>query len=120
MPACIDHVIYGTSDLDAAAALIEAELGTVGRQGMTASLTGVEEALRQPCLPFFIQRARHGLRPSSSRQSAGSRWPETRSDCVVGSARPSYRSESWTVRPACAPSRSRVASYACQPCRSAE
>lgn len=136
MRACIDHVIYGTGDLDAAAARISAEFGlpaaaggrhdgmgtenrivalddgsfiellaiadeqeakasalgaallagvargdgllgwavavddvasvaarlglavtTVGRQGMTASLTGVGEALGQPCLPFFIQRA---------------------------------------------------------------
>ncbi|MGA2010743.1 MAG: VOC family protein [Solirubrobacteraceae bacterium] len=136
MRACIDHVIYGTSDLDGAAARIEAELGvpaaaggrhdgvgtenrivalgdgsfiellaiaderearssalgaallagiaggdgllgwavavqdvgsvaarlglavtTVGRQGMTASLVGVKEALGEPCLPFFIQRA---------------------------------------------------------------
>ena len=131
----IDHVIYGTSDLDAAAARMEAELGlaavpggrhaglgthnrivpagdgsfiellavadpeeaersalgsalqagiargdrllgwavavedvaavsrrlgtaldTVGREGMTAHLTGVREALAEPCLPFFIER----------------------------------------------------------------
>jgi Glyoxalase-like domain len=32
------------------------EISTIGRQGMTARLTGVAEAMAEPCLPFFIQR----------------------------------------------------------------
>jgi hypothetical protein len=32
------------------------EISTIGRQGMTARLTGVAEAMAEPCLPFFIER----------------------------------------------------------------
>jgi catechol 2,3-dioxygenase-like lactoylglutathione lyase family enzyme len=43
-------------DVDETAGRIESTISTIGRQGMTARLTGVVEAMEEPCLPFFIER----------------------------------------------------------------
>jgi catechol 2,3-dioxygenase-like lactoylglutathione lyase family enzyme len=43
-------------DIEPVAARLQTTIGTVGRQGMTARLTGVPESLAQPGLPFFIER----------------------------------------------------------------
>jgi hypothetical protein len=43
-------------DLQAVAGRLGTTISTVGRQGMTASLTGVAESLAEPFLPFFIER----------------------------------------------------------------
>ena len=52
-------------DLQAVAGRLGTAISTVGRQGMTASLTGVAESLAEPFLPFFIER-RAG-RPAAER-----------------------------------------------------
>jgi Glyoxalase-like domain len=43
-------------DLQAVAARLGTTISTVGRQGMTAQLTGVAESFAEPFLPFFIER----------------------------------------------------------------
>ncbi len=43
-------------DLDAVIDRLGLSTLTVSRQGMTAQVAGVEEAMREPYLPFFIQR----------------------------------------------------------------
>jgi glyoxalase-like protein len=156
----IDHVIYGTSDLDAAAARVEAAFGVpatgggrhdgigthnrivnlgggyiellavadaeeasrsalgstlqarirggdgllgwavavdavepvaqrlgvatsrIGRQGMTASLCGVEEAMREPFLPFFIARDPGVRIPAPVVDAGGIAWLEVSGDAA--------------------------------------
>lgn len=78
-------------DVASVAARLGLAVTTVGRQGMTASLTGVSEALRSHVRRFSSSAPRYGLHLRSSRQSTGSRWPETLSGCAAGSATPSCR-----------------------------
>jgi catechol 2,3-dioxygenase-like lactoylglutathione lyase family enzyme len=155
----IDHVIYATSDLDAAAARLEAELGlkavgggrheglgthnrivplgdgylellaiadadearasdlaqavqrriedvgdgllgwavavddvgpvadrlgievtTIARQGMSARLAGLQEAMREPFLPFFIARDPGVANPARAHDGPGITWIEVAGD----------------------------------------
>jgi hypothetical protein len=155
----IDHVIYATADLDAAAARIEAELGlpargggrheglgthnrivplgdgylellavadsaeaegsdlgravqrridevgegllgwavevddiaphaarlgigtsTIARQGLSAHLAGLAEAMREPFLPFFIARDKGIADPAGERAGPGIAWVEVAGD----------------------------------------
>ena len=43
-------------DVDEVAARLGTQMTTISREGMTARLTGVAESLREPYLPFFIER----------------------------------------------------------------
>jgi hypothetical protein len=52
-------------DVEGVAARLETSVSTVGRQGMTASLTGVPESLDEPYLPFFIQRGAARFAPDA-------------------------------------------------------
>jgi hypothetical protein len=90
-------------DVGKVAARLGTSVTTIGRQGMTASLTAVPESLSQPFLPFFIQRDAAGLasgaEPAITRiEVAGdagrlSRWL-TPSDAVAASFRLSRSSRS--------------------------
>jgi hypothetical protein len=51
----------------------------VGRQGMTARLTGLDEALAEPSLPFFIERASAHAPPRTA-DAAGICWIEVAGD----------------------------------------
>jgi hypothetical protein len=51
----------------------------VGRQGMTARLTGVAEFLAEPCLPFFIERDRAQAAPRAV-DTTGICWIEVAGD----------------------------------------
>jgi catechol 2,3-dioxygenase-like lactoylglutathione lyase family enzyme len=62
----LDHVIYGTSDLDKASARIEAELGL--------------PVLREPFLPFFIGSNARGPRPGDAGDAGGLTWIEVAGD----------------------------------------
>jgi Glyoxalase-like domain len=62
-------------DVGALASRLGTSLSAVGRQGMAARLTGVAEALAEPCLPFFIER----LAPRFGR--ARNRWVELDRGC---------------------------------------
>src|SRR4051795_3067837 len=44
-------------DVDAAAARLGTEITVIARAGFSARLTGVAEALAEPTLPFFLERA---------------------------------------------------------------
>jgi hypothetical protein len=86
----------------------------VGRQGMTARLTGLDEALAEPSLPFFIERASAHAPPRTA-DAAGICWIEvaaTLGGCGTGSAGPSCRCASSKASPRFAPSASAGASCA--------
>src|SRR4051794_38970453 len=75
------------NDIDATAQRLGTPLLTISRDGLFGHLTGVEEALREPTLPFFIQG---NARPGGD-GPALFEWVEvsaTRSGCVRGSAAP--------------------------------
>jgi hypothetical protein len=74
-------------ELDPVAARLGMPIGTIRREGLTARLAGMAEALNEPYLPFFIERpADPETRPASS-GAGGITWIE-----VAGSAR---RLEEW-------------------------
>ena len=51
-------------------------LTTIGRQGMTARLAGVSEAMAEPMLPFFIERDPGIPDPGSGANGDGITWVE--------------------------------------------
>jgi hypothetical protein len=71
-------------DVGLVAARLGTPVSTVGRQGMTASLTGLTESFNEPYLPFFIQRVAARFSPDAARSID---WIE-----VAGDAR---RLERW-------------------------
>jgi hypothetical protein len=77
----------GVEDIDGHAGRLGTLISTVGRQGMVARLTGVMEALAEPCLPFFIERGPDLNLRSVTRAKAGLVWIE-----VAGNA---GRLEQW-------------------------
>ena len=66
----------GVEDLDGCARRLGTPVSVVGRQGREARLTGVNEALEEPYLPFFIERDADWYRPSVPGASAGLSWIE--------------------------------------------
>jgi hypothetical protein len=48
----------------------------IAREGLTARLTGVAEALRDPVLPFFIERDEGVLDPGAGGEAGGVTWLE--------------------------------------------
>jgi hypothetical protein len=93
------------------AARLGTSISTVGRQAQTARLTGVMESLADPYLPFFIERPAEVIsRPTSRTTIAWIEVTGNEADSSNGSA-PNYpRYGSWPAPPACAPSRSAIAS----------
>jgi hypothetical protein len=67
-------------DVTPVAQRLETEVTTISRKGLTARLTGVAEAMREPTLPFFICRD-HGIRdPSDAGGAGGIAWLEVGGD----------------------------------------
>jgi hypothetical protein len=67
-------------DVASTADRLSLPITTVSRQGMTARLTGVEQALSNPVLPFFIERD-EGIRdPGIGGDAGGIRWVELAGD----------------------------------------
>ena len=66
----------GVEDLDGCARRLGTPVSVVGRQGREARLTGVNEALEEPYLPFFIERDADWYQPSVPGASAGLSWIE--------------------------------------------
>ncbi|HSD23113.1 MAG TPA: VOC family protein [Solirubrobacterales bacterium] len=59
---------------------LDLPITTVSRQGMTARLVGVEQALPDPVLPFFIERD-EGIRdPGDGGEAGGITWVEVAGD----------------------------------------
>ena len=67
-------------DVEPVARLLGTEVSTIGRQGMTARLTGVAEAMAEPFLPFFIQRDAGVADPGAARAGGGIEWIEVAGD----------------------------------------
>jgi len=60
-----------TDDIEAVAARIGTPVSTIEREGLTARLAGVAEALREPFLPFFIRRDRGIADPGAAGDAGG-------------------------------------------------
>jgi catechol 2,3-dioxygenase-like lactoylglutathione lyase family enzyme len=58
-------------DVAAAAARLGVSITTITRSGFTGRLAGVAEALAEPCLPFFVHRARHVPDPGADGRAGG-------------------------------------------------
>ena len=54
----------------------------ISRQGMTARLTAVVQAVREPLLPFFIERDLASADPGGARGAGGIRWLELAGDAA--------------------------------------
>jgi hypothetical protein len=67
-------------DVRSVAARLGTSVSTVGRQGMTARLTGVAESLAEPCLPFFIERGAARFAAGRAPEAAGIGWIELAGD----------------------------------------
>ena len=67
-------------DAEAVAKRLGVGLSTIAREGLSAQLAGLEEAMREPCLPFFISRD-HGIPdPGAGRPGDGISWIEVAGD----------------------------------------
>jgi hypothetical protein len=89
-------------DAHAIAARLGIEVSTIARQGLSAHLAGLAEAMREPSLPFFIARD-HGIPDPGVRVAAGGiTWIEVSGDAArlhdwLGGEQLPLRW--WTVRP---------------------
>jgi catechol 2,3-dioxygenase-like lactoylglutathione lyase family enzyme len=66
-------------DVAPVAARLGTAISTIARAGLTARLTGVGEAMREPALPFFIARD-PGIADPSGRGGPGIAWLEVAGD----------------------------------------
>jgi Glyoxalase-like domain len=66
-------------DVAPVAARLGSAISTIARSGLTARLTGVAEAMREPALPFFIARD-PGIADPSGRGGPGIAWLEVAGD----------------------------------------
>jgi hypothetical protein len=69
-------------DVDAVAARLGTEVSTLSRQGFSARLTAVEEALAEPALPFFLERSAETPDPGESAEHGGLTWVEVAGDAA--------------------------------------
>ena len=68
------------ADAAAEAERVGASLSTIARKGLTASLAGVERAMAEPCLPFFIERDPGSADPGAEGDAGGIRGVEVSGD----------------------------------------
>jgi hypothetical protein len=92
--ACIEAAREGllawcaaVEDVEALAARLGTAVLTVRREGLSARVTGLSEALKDPFLPFFISRDQGVVDPGAAGDAGGISWLE-----VAGDA---DRLESW-------------------------
>jgi len=69
-------------DVDAVAERLGTELIELSREGFSARLTGVAEALAEPTLPFFLQRGEGTPDPGEGADAGGLTWIEVAGDAV--------------------------------------
>jgi hypothetical protein len=70
----------GVDDITPVARLLGTKVDAISRQGLTARLTGVAEAMAEPYLPFFIQRDAGIPHPGATGQGPGIDWIEVAGD----------------------------------------
>jgi hypothetical protein len=61
-------------DVDRVADRLGLEVTSIAREGLSARLVGVEEALRNPVLPFFIERDVGVIDPGAGGEAGGITW----------------------------------------------
>jgi hypothetical protein len=71
-----------TEDVTAVAARLGTELVEIQRQGFVGRLTGVAEAMAEPCLPFFIERGADVPAPGAGGDVGGLQWVEVAGDAA--------------------------------------
>jgi hypothetical protein len=69
-----------TEDVEADAARLGLEVTTIERDGLTARLAGVTEAMAEPWLPFFIERDPGIADPGAGGDAGGIAWLELAGD----------------------------------------
>lgn len=67
-------------DVRRVAARLGTPITTIKREGMSARLTGLADALHEPFLPFFIGRAPRVAEPGASGEAGGITWIELAGD----------------------------------------
>jgi hypothetical protein len=67
-------------DVEAVAARLGTEVSTLSRQGFSARLTAVSEALAEPALPFFLERSAGTPDPGEGAAAGGLTWVEVAGD----------------------------------------
>jgi hypothetical protein len=73
--------VVAVDDVDAVARRLGTAVASIGREGFSARLTGVAEALQDPSLPFFVCRDPGVPDPGADGDAGGITWVE-----VVGDA----------------------------------
>ena len=68
--------VVAVPDADAVARRLGSTITTLSREGLSARLTGVAEAMREPFLPFFISRDPGVPDPGASGSAGGITWIE--------------------------------------------
>jgi glyoxalase-like protein len=69
-------------DVEPVAARLGTDVSTIARSGLTARLTGVAEAMREPYLPFFIARDPGVADPAAGGGAGGIAWVEVAGDAA--------------------------------------
>jgi hypothetical protein len=64
------------------AARLGTAISTIAREGLSAQLTGVEAAMREPVLPFFIARDPGVADPAAGGDAGGITWLEVSGDAA--------------------------------------
>jgi len=67
-------------DVQPTAARLNTWVSTIAREGLTAQLTGLLEAMREPFLPFFVARAPGVPDPGRGADTGGISWIEVSGD----------------------------------------
>ena len=78
----VDHRDGLTVDVEPVAARLGTDISTIARSGLTARLTGVAEAMRDPYLPFFIARDPGVADPAAGGAAGGIAWVEVSGDAA--------------------------------------
>ena len=73
----------GVEDVDRVAERLGQPVTTVAREGLTARLVGVAEALPDPVLPFFIERDAGVADPGGEGDAGGITWVEVAGDAAA-------------------------------------
>src|SRR5215207_4318434 len=74
--------VVAVDDVDPVAQRLRTTVTTIRRAGLSAHLTGLAEAMREPFLPFFISRDPGVPDPSSSGDAGGITWIELAGDAA--------------------------------------
>jgi hypothetical protein len=72
--------VVAVDDVDSVARRLGTTITTIRRAGLSARLTGVAEAMREPLLPFFISRDAGVPDPGVGGEAGGITWIEVAGD----------------------------------------